>query len=141
MLLDQRIVIPTFQRAKVLRSLHSAHQGEGVMKARANESIYWSGMNTSIRNTRASCTYCSKTAPSQPKEPINLTPSPDWPFQQIAMDFFHVGNHGYLACADIPSIQTVFTRLGCKTQAIICRLPTIQWSSRALCQISQKNHN
>ena len=26
--------------------------------------------------------------------------SPDWPFQQIVMDFFHVRNHGYLASAD-----------------------------------------
>ena len=54
-LLYHRIVIPTYQRANVLRSLHSAHQGEVGMKARANESVYWPGMNASICNTRASC--------------------------------------------------------------------------------------
>ena len=37
---DQRIVIPTSQCAKVLRSLHSVHQGEVGMKARVNESVY-----------------------------------------------------------------------------------------------------
>ena len=57
-------------------------------------------MNASIHNTRASCMFCMKIAPSQTKEPINLTQSPDWPFQQIVMDLFYVGNHGYLACAD-----------------------------------------
>ena len=70
------------------------------MKACANESVYWPGMNASICNTRAGCMYCSKIDPSQPKEPINSTPSPDWPFQQIVMDIFHVGNHEYLACTD-----------------------------------------
>ena len=99
-LLDQRIVIPNSQHAKVIRSLHSAHQGEVDIKACANESVYWPVINASIRKTRAGCTYCSKIAPCQPKEPINLTPSPDWPFQQIVMDLFPVGDHGYLTCAD-----------------------------------------
>ena len=72
-LLDQRIIIPTSQRTKILRSLHSAHQGEVGMKAHANESVYWPGINASIRTTRANCTECSKIAPSQPREPITLT--------------------------------------------------------------------
>ena len=67
---DQRIVIPTSQCAKVLHCLHSTHQGEVSMKARANESVYWPRMNASIRNIRANCMVCSKIAPSQPKEPI-----------------------------------------------------------------------
>ena len=99
-LLDQRIIIPTSQRTKILRSLHSAHQGEVSMKARANESVFWPGMNASIRTTRANCTGCSKIAPSQSREPITLTVSPDWPFQQIVLDLFHVGGQTYLACAD-----------------------------------------
>ena len=98
--LDNRIVIPTSQRPNVLRSLHSALQGKVGMKARANGSIYWPEMNASIRNTRASCMFSTKIAPSQTKEPINLTKSPDWPCQQIVIDLSNVGNHGYLACAD-----------------------------------------
>ena len=98
--LDHRIVILICQRPNVLRSLHSVLQGKVAMKARANGSIYWPGMNVSIRNTRASCMFCIKIAPSQTKKPINLTKSPDWPFQQIVRDLSNVGNHGYLACAD-----------------------------------------
>ena len=99
-LLDQRIVITTSQHAKVLQSLHSVHQEDVGMKACANESVYWLGMNTSIHKTRAGCTYCSRIVPSQPKEPIKFAPSPDWPFQQIVMDLFLGGNHAYLVCAD-----------------------------------------
>ena len=56
-------------------------------------------MPQSVTPEQVAC-FCTKTAPSQTKEPINLTQSPDWPFQQIVMDLFYVGNHGYLACAD-----------------------------------------
>ena len=51
-LLGQRIIIPTSQRTKILHSLYSAHQGEVGTKAHANESVYWPGMNASIRITR-----------------------------------------------------------------------------------------
>ena len=70
------------------------------MKAHANESVHWPGMNVSIRTTRANCTECSKIATSRLREPITLTSPPDWPFQQVVMDLFHVGNQTYLACAD-----------------------------------------
>ena len=34
------------------------------------------------------------------EEAVTMTPSPEWPFQQIVMDIFHVGHVTYLACAD-----------------------------------------
>ena len=40
------------------------------------------------------------------------------------------------AILHIPPIQTVFGGQGCKAQAIICHLPSIQWSDRAHCQVS-----
>lgn len=99
-LLDCRIVIPRSLRKRVLQCLHSAHQGVVGMKARANETIYWPGLDADIRNFRSNCTICNTIAPSQPKEPLVLTPTPDWPFQSIVMDLFEVGHHMYIACAD-----------------------------------------
>ena len=99
-MLDRRIVIPTGLRKRVLRNLHSAHQGVVGMKARANETVYWPGMDASIRNHRESCHTCVRVAPSQLREPLVLTKSPDWPFQKIVMDIFFVEQHTYMACAD-----------------------------------------
>ena len=79
-LLDWRIVIPTSQHKNVLKSLHSAHQGVVGMKTHANESVYWPGMNASIHNYRNNCITCSRNAPSLPYEPIQMTPTPEWPF-------------------------------------------------------------
>ena len=70
------------------------------MKARANETVYWPGMDASIRNHRESCHTCVRVAPSQLREPLVLTKSPDWPFQKIVMDIFFVEQHTYMACAD-----------------------------------------
>ena len=99
-LMDKRLAVPAELRKRVLQCLHSAHQGVGGMKARANETVYWPGMNRSIQDYRDSCGTCNRIAPSLSREPIILTKSPDWPFQQIVGDLFHVEHHKYLACAD-----------------------------------------
>ena len=93
--IDHRIVIPPSLQKHVLYALHSAHQGVSGMKARANTTIYWPGMINNIRSTRCNCKHCNKIAPSQPKEPLMATPSPDWPFQLICADYFELNNHSY----------------------------------------------
>ena len=98
--LNDRLVIPSSLRANILRNLHSAHQGVSKMSARALQTVYWPGLEKAIRNTRYNCQKCNELAPSQTKEPIISAPPPKWPFQQICMDYFKLGHHTYLACAD-----------------------------------------
>ena len=52
-------------------------------------------MNASVHNVRANCTVCLNIILSQPRVLITWRPSPDWPFQQLVMGFFHVGEQGY----------------------------------------------
>ena len=99
-MLDNRIVIPKGFRRKVLQSLHSAHQGCSGMQSRADVSVYWPGLNSDIQKTRETCLRCTKIAPSQPKEPLIITPTPEWPFQCICMDLFNINNHVYIVCVD-----------------------------------------
>ena len=99
-MVDKRIVIPSNLRVRILKCLHSAHQGIAGMKSRASDTVYWPGMDSCIRDHKDNCTTCTKISPTQSKEPIVLTKSPDWPFQKIAIDIFFVDHHAYLACAD-----------------------------------------
>ena len=75
--MDGRIIIPKSLRKKVLHFLHSTHQGVDSMKACANDSVYWSGMNASICNFRANSSICATVALIQPQELITMTPSLD----------------------------------------------------------------
>ena len=86
--LDQRVVIPSALRKLVLESLHSANQGVSGMRPRANDTVYWQGMSSSIKNYRITCRDCQENAPSQTAEPIIQSAAPEWPFQQICMDYF-----------------------------------------------------
>ena len=99
-LMDKRIVVPLLLRKIVLDNLHSANQGVTGMKFRANQSVYWPGLDASIRNHRAVCMDCIKHAPSNPPEPLILTPSPDYPFQQVCADYFSIVHHSYLTVVD-----------------------------------------
>ena len=81
-LLDTHVVIPVGYRRQVLQILHSAHQGICAMKRRANESVYWPYLNRDLKNTRLNCKYCNEIAPQQSKEPIILTPDPEFRFSK-----------------------------------------------------------
>ena len=97
---QDRIVIPLALRSHVLRILHSAHQGCTGMISRANESVHWPGIRKSILNHQSNCRTCLETSPSQPREPLKITPEPDRPFQVICSDLFELGNHHYLVVVD-----------------------------------------
>ena len=99
-LMDERIVIPKSLRSRVLKHLHSAHQGASSMIARAQQSIYWPGMTADIRNERFTCQACNERSPSQPKESYSPTPPPQYPFQEISLDYFSEGHHHYLSVVD-----------------------------------------
>ena len=99
-MMGDRVVIPAAHRKTVMNALHAAHQGASSMIARAQRAVYWPGIDADIRNKRFTCKVCNETAPSNPKEPLRPSPSPDYPYQQVCLDFFDVEHHKYLVCVD-----------------------------------------
>ena len=95
--MDGRIVIPGNLKKHIHRTLHSTHQGVGSMKRWANMSVYWPGLNNDMRNMRYTCHTCNEIAPQQQKEPLILTPPPQYAFQQICADYFEITAHHYLS--------------------------------------------
>jgi hypothetical protein len=95
-----RVVIPTSLRTQVVNLLHSAHQGIEGMRSRAVNAVYWPGLNSSIREKRRNCSVCEKIAPSQTREPLQLFPHAEYPFEQICMDAFEMEGHHYSVVVD-----------------------------------------
>ena len=100
LLMNDRVVVPSNLRSQVLKNLHSAHQGVKSMTSRAQQTVYWPGIDTGIKNTRYTCKYCNEHAPSLPKEPLMPLPPPSYPFQQLAMDYLEMEQHSYLSSVD-----------------------------------------
>ena len=97
---QDRIVIPKLLRSTVLATLHSAHQGIDGMRARAKNAVYWPGLNAAIKQKRDNCSVCNRIAPSQAREPIQMMPQPEFPFQFICMDAFQMEGKDYLVAVD-----------------------------------------
>ena len=95
-----RLVIPEGLRRQVAASLHASHQGLDSMLRRARQSVYWPGLEGDLQHHRSSCDTCNAHAPSQPPEPLLLTPPPEYPFQQTVADVFQLDGCPYLAYAD-----------------------------------------
>ena len=57
-LYDDRVVVPSNLRARVLDTLHAAHQGVSSMEVRARSIVFWPGMTLDMDRIRANCKDC-----------------------------------------------------------------------------------
>ena len=70
------------------------------MRARARWSVYWPGLNKTLRNFLETCHYCRVHAPTQQKEPYTESTASEWPYDKIVGDYFDKKGKSYLAIAD-----------------------------------------
>jgi len=99
-LYNDRIVIPSSLREKVLQNLHSAHQGVTSMSSRALATVFWPGITAAIEKARNNCRTCHRNAPSQAKLPPTEPTLPKVPFEMICSDFFQLAGNHYLVVVD-----------------------------------------
>ena len=97
---DLRLVIPRKLRRQIISNLHAAHQGSSSMLARARQVVYWPGLEHDVQDHARHCEQCRRHAPSQQREPLLLSPAPDYPFQQVVADMFELNGNMYLSYAD-----------------------------------------
>ena len=100
LLYQDRVIVPSSLRSRVLQNLHAAHQGTSMMEQRARAIVYWPGMSKDIRDTRDRCADCNRNAPSQTATPPLPTTPPSTPFEAVFADFFTYGGRHYLIVGD-----------------------------------------
>ena len=99
-LYHDRLVIPKSLRTMIVQVLHAAHQGCNGMIARASKTVYWPGIRKDILNHQTNCRSCLENSPSHPREPLQMTPIPDRPFQIVCTDLFQLKGRHYLVIVD-----------------------------------------
>ena len=57
-------------------------------------------MSEDLKSFTDQIQFCEEHAPSHPKEPLQPTEAPLYPFEKVAADFFEVKSHSYLVYVD-----------------------------------------
>lgn len=97
---SSRVVIPTSLRPSVLESLHAAHQGVTKTLQRAQNSVFWPGLRKHVEDKCLRCDACLSAEGKSRREPLITMPIPEYPFQVIATDIFHIDGNNYLMVVD-----------------------------------------
>lgn len=85
-----RIVVLAALRHRTLTHLHDSHRGVEATKRRAQQTVFWPGINSDIANTVHACEACQVLQPSQQQEPWMYDDNPTRPFESVSADFFVV---------------------------------------------------
>ena len=79
-------MIPAVLRADVLELAHEGHQGIVKTKQRLRSKVWWPGMDNAAERKCRTCHGCQLVGqPSRPP-PIESTPLPAGPWQELAID-------------------------------------------------------
>ncbi|XP_045137913.1 uncharacterized protein K02A2.6-like [Portunus trituberculatus] len=85
---------------QVAANLHASHQGLDSMLRRTRQMVHWPGLEGDLQYHQSSCDVCNAHTPSQPPEPLILTPAPEYPFHQTVVYVFQLDGCSYLAYTD-----------------------------------------
>ena len=95
-----QIVIPRSLRKKMLARAHEGHQGIAKTKVLMRETMWWPGMSNEIEQMIAGCDVCACYRHQQCKEPQSSTPSPQLPWERVAVDLFEWQGEHFLLVVD-----------------------------------------
>ena len=99
LLYNERIVVPTALRLKVLDQIHEGHLGITKCRARARESVWWPRINSVIQEMISRCQTCAKVRPEQ-REHLLTSEWPSHPWERVGTDLFEYEKKTYLLAVD-----------------------------------------
>ena len=125
LLRGSRIIVPPPLRKTLLGRLHSSHQGITKCRERARQSVWWPGLSKHLDELVHNCSECQKTQ-RQRCQPLNPTPLPQLPWQQVATDLFEWKQANYLLVVDYFSRYIEIARLNRPTTSeVVVHLKSI----------------
>ena len=93
------LIIPQNMKKEMLDKIHNGHLGQNKSILKAQDSVFWLGMNNEIIKSVKNCHICQEHGNSLAKQPIQQSEIPDKPFQYLAADIFDLnGQHFLLLC-------------------------------------------
>ena len=148
LLCSHRIVVPESLQAQTLTKIHQGHQGIQRCRARAQKAVWWLHISNLIEHLIQSCPVCVHSL-TPPREPMISSTLPEYPWQKVGSDMFHLYGATYLLTVDyysrypeivkmtsttsestIKALRSIFSRLGIPEVLISDNGP--QYASKAM---------
>ena len=121
----QAMVVPKALQMETLRKLHEGHQGIVRCRLRARISVWWPGHSKQVTEFIKKCPECARNTPPY-KQPLILTSLPEYPWQKVAADLFHLKGDEYLVIVGYFSRYPEVHKLrATTTQAVVGTLKTV----------------
>lgn len=102
LIMGERLVLPNVLHKSMLELLHDGHQGINRCLALARSSLWWPGITSQLKTAISNCRSCATTR-VQPAEPLICTKTPSSPWEQVALDLFHLDGQDFLLVVDYRS--------------------------------------
>lgn len=101
LLFNERVVIPSSLRMKIMAHLHVAHPGIVRMKALARSYVYWPNIDKHITDYVKSCSRCASAAKAPVKVQLSSWPKAPEVWYRIHIDYAGpFQGHNYLVVVD-----------------------------------------
>ncbi|KAJ8038504.1 hypothetical protein HOLleu_15949 [Holothuria leucospilota] len=94
---DNRIVIPSTLRKRIVQLAHDGHQGIVRTKQLLRQKVWFPGIDAFVEDMIKTCIPCQATYVPHQQPPLNMSPLPESPWSELSADFKELGqNKGYL---------------------------------------------
>ena len=117
----QRWIIPQTLRQKIKQKLHDSHIGSQGCLCRAQETVYWPGMNAKITDYIQKCKVCMSLQSNQTKEPLICHKPTSRPREKVATDIFTLDDKNCLCTVNYYSGYFEVDQLHSKTVTVIIK--------------------
>ena len=87
----------------MLTRIHASHLGAEACLHKARDVIYWTTMNSEVKDFISNCITCNDYLQNNSQEPLISHPIPSKPWSRIAMDIMTVFNRNYLIMVEFYS--------------------------------------
>ena len=125
LMLGRRIVVPKALQEETLKKLHEGHQGIVRCRLRAKTAVWWPGLSKQITAFINKCPECARDNTPH-REPLIPTSLPDYPWQKVAADLFHLKGLDYLVIVDYYSRYSEVIQLRTTTsQSVVNALKSV----------------
>lgn len=98
--LNDKLVVPSSQRIKIIQMLHESHFRIEKTLGRARPLFYWPDISLDIKAAVKNCHICEKYLRNNCGEPLNQESNPSFPWQKVSLDIYEYRNNSYIVLID-----------------------------------------